>query len=272
MLSEDVTRYVDLHRAVGFKFHTQQGLLRNFAAFAEASGDEVVRVDRVLDWAVLAPSPCQRRNRLNTVRRFALAMRAEDTRYEVPAADALGRGWFERCAPHIYTSDEIGRLLQALSQLSSARSIKPLTYATLFGLLAATGMRISEALALRIADITDDGLIIRHTKFKKSRLLPLHDTTQQALDAYLSARLRYSRPDDSLFVNNAGGAVSYNTVAATFRRLARTIGLRGGPGLPGPRIHDLRHNAEFRIIPSLGWFDAGLLASTGRHIGIIRGS
>ena len=102
MLSQDLTRYVDLHRSLGFKFRTQHSLLRNFVAFAEAQGDEFVRVDRVLDWAARAPSPPQRRNRLLTVRRFALAMQAEDSRHEVPAADALGHGTFDRrTAPYL---------------------------------------------------------------------------------------------------------------------------------------------------------------------------
>ncbi|MDH3662123.1 MAG: tyrosine-type recombinase/integrase [Alphaproteobacteria bacterium] len=241
MLSEDVTRYVDLHRALGFKFRIQEGLLQNFVAFAEAYGDDVVLAHRVLEWAAQAPSPPQRRNRLHNVRRFALAMQAEDPRYEVPAADALGRGWFQRCTPYIYAPDEIIRLMQAASQLAPAGSIRPLTYTTLFGLLAATGMRISEALALRLEDLTDDGLVVRETKFQKSRLLPLHETTTWALHAYLSARLRVGTDDRALFVGNNGSAISYDTAAATFLRLARAIGLRDAPGKPGPRIHDMRH-------------------------------
>lgn len=248
MLSHDVARYVDLHRAVGFKFRAQEALLKNFVAFAEACGDEVVRVDRVLDWAARAPSPPQRRNRLHTVRRFALAMQAEDSRYQVPAGDALGRGWFERRTPHIYTADQIARLIHAASRLSPVGSIRPLMYATLFGLLAATGMRISEALALRFEDLTDDGLMVRQTKFQKSRLLPLHETTRKALDAYLSVRMRLGREHTALFVTNDGNPVSYNTVGAVFRALARAIGLRDGPGIPGPRIHDLRHTFAVRSL------------------------
>jgi integrase len=248
MLSQDLTRYVDLHRSLGFKFRIQHSLLRNFVAFAEAQGDELVRVDRVLAWAAQAPSPPQRRNRLLTVRRFALAMQAEDARHEVPAADALGHGRFERRMPQIYRPDEIARLMQAAAQLQPAGSIRPLMYSTLFGLLAATGMRISEALALRLEDITADGLIIRQTKFQKSRLLPLHETTRRALDKYLSARARLGTLDGALLVSTTGKALSYNTVMAVFLRLARSIGLRGGPGRPGPRIHDLRHTFAVRSL------------------------
>ena len=248
MLSQDLTRYVDLHRSLGFKFRIQHSLLSNFVAFAEAQGDELVRVDRALAWAAQAPSPPQRRNRLLTLRRFALAIQAEDARHEVPAADALGRRRFERRTPHIYRPGEIARLMQAAARLRPARSIRPLMYSTLFGLLAATGMRISEALALRLEDITADGLIIRQTKFQKSRLLPLHETTQRALDEYLSARLRLGTGDGALLVSTTGKSPCYNTVMAVFLRLARSIGLRGEPGQPGPRIHDLRHTFAVRSL------------------------
>ena len=248
MLSQDLTRYVDLHRSLGFRFRIQHSLLRNFVTFAEAHGDEFIRVDRVLDWAARAPSPPQRRNRLLTVRRFALALQAEDARHEAPAAGALGHGRFERRTPHIYRPGEVAALMHAAAQLQPADSIRPLMYATLFGLLAATGMRISEALALRLEDVTTDGLIIRQTKFQKSRLLPLHETTRRALDEYLSARKRLGTLDGALLVSITGKAPSYNTVVAVFLRLARSIGLRGKPGRPGPHIHDLRHTFAVRSL------------------------
>ena len=235
MLNQDLTRYVDLHRSVGFKFRTQHSLLRNFVSFAEANGDEFVHVGRVLDWAACAPSPPQRCNRLRMVRRFAQVMQAEDPRHEVPSADALGQEPFKRRIAHIYQPNEIAQLMRAAAQLPPIGSIRPLMYSTLFGLLAVTGMRISEALALRLEDVTADGLIVRQTKFQKSRLLPLHDTTQRALEKYLSVRLRLGTLDHALFVSTSGKAPAYDTVAATFRRLARSIGLRGGPGHPGPR-------------------------------------
>jgi integrase len=249
MLSQDLTRYVDLHRSLGFRFRIQHSLLRNFVTFAEAHEDEFIRVDRVLDWAARAPSPPQRRNRLLRVRRFALAMQAEDARHEVPAAGALGHGRFERRTPHIYRPGEIAGLMQAAAQLQPAGSIRPLMYSTLFGLLATTGMRISEALALQLEDVTTDGLVIRQTKFQKSRLLPLHETTRRALDEYLSARMRLGGiPDGALLVSITGKAPSYNTVVAVLLRLARSIGLRGKPGRPGPRIHDLRHTFAVRSL------------------------
>jgi integrase len=248
MLSEALTRYVDLHRSLGFKFRTQFSLLRNFVAFAEAEGDTFVQVARVLGWAARAPSPPQRRNRLLTVRRFALALRAEDPRHDVPAADALGRGLFERRIPHIYAPADIVRLMNAATQLKPSGSIRPLMYSTLIGLLAATGMRIAEALALRLDDLTEDGLVIRETKFHKSRLLPLHETTRRALDAYLSIRSRLGALDDALFVSTTGGGPAYSTVVTVFLQLARSSGLRGRVGQRGPRIHDLRHTFAVRSL------------------------
>lgn len=248
MLSADMMRYVELHRTAGFKFRTQHGMLARFVIFAEQHGDEFVRVDRALEWAARAPSAAQRCKLLLEVRRFALAMRPEDSRYEVPAADALGRASHRRRIVHIYTPDEISRLVQAATQLGPTGSIRPWMYATLFGLLAATGLRISEALALQLKDVTADGLIIRQTKFKKSRLVPLHETTQRALDIYITVRAAVGTLDGSLFVSVCGRALAHTTVDAVFLELARSIGLRGAPGQRGPRIHDLRHTFAVRAL------------------------
>lgn len=248
MLNDDLARYVALHEVLGFSFRTQRILLRMFVAYAERHGDALVKSDRVIAWAIGAPSPEQRRNRLHTVRRFAIAMHAEDSRHEAPAADALGRGLFRRTQPYIYSTEEIGRLMEAAASLGPAGTLRPLTYITLFGLTAATGMRISEVLALRLGDVTDDGLIINKTKFKKSRLVPLHPTTRAAVDRYLSARLAILSDTDALFISNAGTPPCYDTVSALFRQISRKIGLRGEPGQAGPRIHDLRHTFAVRSL------------------------
>jgi integrase len=270
MLSTDVMRYVELHRAVGFRFHTQHQLLSSFAAFADAHGDEFVRIKRALDWASRSSSPPQRRNRLLEVRRFALAMRPEDARHEVPAADALGRASYRRRIAHIYTPDEIIRLTRATAKLGPTGSIRPLMYATLFGLLAATGMRISEVLAMKLEDVTADGLIVRQTKFHKSRLVPLHPTTQQALDAYINVRGQLGVLDGSLFVSLLGKRLAYVTVDAIFLRLARSIGLRGEPGQRGARMHDLRHTFAVRSLEQCGHDDntvARHLAALSTYLG-----
>jgi integrase len=262
MLSADMKRYVELHRAVGFKFHTQRQLLSSFAAFADAHGDEFVRIERALDWASRSSSPPQRRRRLLEVRRFALAMRPEDARYEVPAADALGRACYRRRIAHIYTPDEITRLTRATAELGPTGSFRPLMYATLFGLLAATGLRISEALAMRLEDVTEDGLIIRQTKFHKSRLVPVHSTTKRALDIYRNVRKQLTTLDDALFVSLWGKGLAYVTVDAVFLRLARSIGLRGEPGQRGARMHDLRHTFAVRSLEQCGCDDKAV----ARHL------
>ena len=248
MLNDDITRYIELHRALGFKYHAPDVLLRSFAAFADRRGDEFVRTQTALDWAVLAPSGAQRRNRLLTVRRFASAMQSEDEHHQLPPADAFGRESCRRGIRHIFTPEEITRLLRAAMQLAPKDSIRPATYATLFGLLAATGLRISEALALALDDVTDDGLIIRATKFHKDRLVPLHDTTQNALSRYVKLRARLGAAESSVFVGLRGTALPYSTVVTTFLNLARLVGLRPGPGQPGPRLHDLRHTFAVRSL------------------------
>jgi integrase len=255
-------RYVALHQAGGFKFSNPRVLLRSYVAFAEAQGDEYVKVDRALEWAVRAPSAPQRRCRLDTVRQFALEMRVEGGRHEVPPRDAFGRGGFKRRPPHIYTSDEIRRLVDAALALNPASSIRPLMYATLFGLLASTGLRISEALNLRLEDITTDGLLINETKFRKSRLVPVHGSTRQAIDRYLSARTKLGSLDGHAFVTTTGRGPSYATVHDTFRILAKTIGLGGQPERRHPRIHDLRHTFAVRSLEAC----APDRVSVSRHI------
>lgn len=249
MLSDDCTRYVELRRAMGFKFRLQSCLLRNFVAFAEARGDAYVRTKTVLAWAAEAPSATQRRERLLVVRRFAHQMQAEDERYEVPPAQVFGRPKRTRRVPYIYTPEEIRGLLNAAAELTPKDSIRPATYVNLFALIASTGLRISEALALQLDDITPAGLIIRHTKFRKSRLVPLHTTAERGIERYLALRRRVGGgADRSVFVSLWGSGLSYSTVYPVFLNLMRSIGLRGSPGSPGPCIHDLRHTFAVRAL------------------------
>jgi integrase len=248
MLNRDLARYVDQQRSLGFKFRVQEILLRGYVAFAEELGDRHIKSTRVLEWAARAPSPEQRRNRLLTVRRFALAMRAENARHQVPAADAFGHAVAKRRSPYIYSADEITRLLRAAGALQPEGLFRPSMYATLVGLLAATGMRIAEALTLQIDDVITDGLVVRETKFQKSRLLPLHATARLALDRYLVARQRLAATDRALFVSVAGRPLSYNTVRGVFLQLLDRTNLRGAHSGRDPRIHDLRHTFAVRSL------------------------
>lgn len=248
MLNQDIRRYVELHRSMGFKFRIQGLLLRNFVAFAENHGDRFIQTSRAIEWAGRAPSAPQRYNRLATVRRCARALHAEEAQHEVPPDDVFGRQWYKRNPPYLYTPLQITQLIEGARQLNPKRSIRPLTYAALFGLLAATGLRISEALALTVDDLTPDGLLVRATKFKKDRLVPLHASTRAALDRYLAARKKMGTVDRTLFVSPAGTGVKYPTVITVFLSLARRLGLRAAPGQHGPRLHDLRHTFAVRSL------------------------
>ena len=248
MLNQDLAKYVDRKRSLGFKFRSQHSLLRGFVAFAERGGDRHIKSARVLAWAAEAPSPEHRRNRLLTVRRFALAMHAETVRHQIPSRDALGRGNVKRRPPYIYTPDEIVRLLRAAAALKQTGSIRPIMYTTLLGLIAATGMRIAEALALQLDDVTADGLVIRETKFQKTRLLPLHATVRQSVDRYLVARREVVAADRALFISANGQSLPYNSVRYVFLHLLDRTDLRGVNAGRDPRIHDLRHTFAVRSL------------------------
>lgn len=248
MLSEHVNRYVELHRAMGFKYRIQACLLRHFVRFAESRGDCFVRTASVLAWASEAPSASQRRSRLLVVRRFARHMQAEDDRHEVPPADVFGKPIRKHRMPYIYTPDDIRRLLHAAAQLTPRGSHRPTTYVTMFALLASTGLRICEALALQLEDVTPAGLLINNTKFRKSRLVPLHATVQDGLERYMTLRKQIGGDDRSLFVSMWRTGLAYSTVVAVFLELMRSIDLRGGPGTPGPCIHDFRHTFAVRAL------------------------
>jgi len=261
MLSKDLERYVDRMRTLGYKFHTQSVHLRSYVRFAEEHGDRYIKTARVLVWAAAAPSLETRRVRLMKVRRFALAMHAENARHQVPPADALGHARVKRRSPYIYTPDEIARLLRAARTLEPAETLRPLMYTTLIGLLAATGMRIAEALALRLDDLTADGIVVRETKFHKSRLLPLHATAQQALDRYLRARRKVST-SAALFVTRSGLPLPYRSARWVFLDLLDRSGLRGANAGCDPRLHDLRHTFAVRSLEQCG-HDRN---AVGRHI------
>ena len=248
MLSQDVERYIDLQRTLGYKFGDQSSSLRLFAAYAMSHGDEFVRVERVLTWAAVQTASAPRRCTLVArVRRFALAMHAENQRHEVPPQACVGRAKTVRPSPHIYTADEIGRILQTAGQMPAKGFIAPATLTTLLGLLASTGLRISEALSLECSDAGDEGLLIRKSKHGKSRLIPLHETTQAALDRYLSERARRPVFTKAVFVSSNGQSLMYPTVRETFLRLMVRAGLRKSTG-SGPRIHDLRHTFAVRSL------------------------
>lgn len=247
MLSSIVEHHIALHHATGYLFRKQSILLRDYARFAEAKGEDVVRATTALEWAGRGPSAGTRHGRLEVVRRFARLMHAEDPRHEVPPAGVFGKQ-APRRTPYIYTPKDIRALLKAAGALGPRSSLRPKMYVTMLGLIAATGLRISEAIRLRLDDVTTAGLVIRQTKFRKSRIVPLHPTTRRTLDSYLAARARFASTDDAVFLSERGTGLRYPTVISTFLTLVRCIGIHPGPGQRGPRIHDLRHTFAVRSL------------------------
>jgi integrase len=262
MLSESVNRHIELYRSMGFKYKVQAYMLHSFADFAQGRSEEFIQTESVLEWAASAPSVRQRHDRLLTIRRLACALNAEDNRHQVPPTDVFGRVRRSRRTRHIFTQDEIGRLLQAASQLTPTGSIRPITYTALLSLIACTGLRVSEALKLAISDLTEDGLLIRATKFQKSRLVPLHESARRGLQRYVAARNRLVTTTPALFISERGAGLPYSTVNATYLHLARSAGLRGGPGRGGCRIQDLRHTFAVRSLEQC----AGDRKAVARHM------
>lgn len=247
MLMEAVDTYLAIRRAAGFALLPIEGYLRAFARFATARGDIYVVAQTAIDWATLAPSEAQRHHRLHTVIRFARFMAAEDPRHVIPPADVF-RGRRPRPMPYILSEEEIGLLVEHARRLPPSDSLRPHTYSTLFGLLAVTGMRVAEARALHLTDVTDDGLLIRQSKFKKSRLLPLHATTRAALTTYLVQRQRWAGTDPHLFVSRRHGPLSPTVVTQTFHQVLAAAGIPHDHGRRRPRLIDLRHTFAVRAL------------------------
>jgi len=242
-----IDTYLAVRRAAGFQLHMSEVLLRHFAKFATTYGDTHVNASRAITWAGQAPSPHQRCRRLDIVRIFARHVRAEDPRHEIPPDHVFPRHR-PPFLPFVFTADQTRQLLVAASELLPAGSLRPWTYCTLLSLLAVSGLRISEALALRLGDITSDGLAIRETKFRKSRLVPLHPSSDAALQQYVSRRSKAAGACDHVFISLRARPLNYQTVNAVFLALVRRLGLHPGPGHRGPRLHDLRHSFAVRAL------------------------
>ena len=250
MMNAQIERYIALHRSFGRKFEVQERLLRLFAAYAHGFGDRHVTVERLYDWCRSASSQNVARDRFDHLRRFCLYAHAEDRQHQVPPAGVFGRGKRRRPTPHIIEPEQVQAIMQAALDLPPKGKISAHTYHYLFGLLATTGLRLSEALALQREDFTADGLIIRNGKFGKQRLLPIQPSTRKALEAYLAVRRKLGAHGNDLFVHIRGHAPSTTRAYIMFVRLARELGFRGPPGDPGMRVHDLRHTFAVRSLES----------------------
>ena len=244
MLSQAASDYLTFRRGLGFKLVDTGELLTSFVAFAAEHGDQVIRATTALEWAARGPSVYRRHRRLRTLDLFAEYLRAEDTRHErIPMEHFPPSIRPRRYPPRIFSVEEIERVLSLTARLRPDTSIRPLTYRTLIGLLFSTGMRISEALNLRLTDIQSNSLIIRQTKFGKSRCLPLHQSTVDALEHYLTQRNDWACDTDRLFLSwPHRRPLSHDAVLVTFQTLCAQAGISGAGARRKPRLHDLRHS------------------------------
>lgn len=252
--------YLSVRRALGFKLERDAFTLRSFIRFAEEERVSVITTNLAMRWATLPKDgdPSWWARRLETLRCFAQYRAAMDPRTEVPPPQLLPYR-FRRKQPYIYSDDEITRLVEAAKRLPSPKGLRAASYCTLFGLLAVTGMRMSEPITLdrQDVDLEQGVLTVRQAKFGKSRLIPLHPSTRRALCNY--ARLRdqtYPCPTtSSFFLSDHGARLTQWAVRWTFVRLSRQIGLRGPTDTHGPRLHDLRHG--FAVRTMLVWYRTG---------------
>ena len=262
-LTELASDYVEFRKALGYVYDTQARFLKDFATHAEACGDRFVRCSTVFDWLSKTPSPQMRRRKLICICDFASVLHAADERHEVPDRNALGKSTSRRPTPCLLSLAEIRQIMDAALELPPVGSITPLTFHYILGLIAATGLRRSEATSLLLQDLTADGLLIRNAKFGKCRLVPLKSCVHQAMDDYLQERRRLGGSDEHLFVLSTGRHIPPRYLTTVFIKLARQCGLRAGPGEPGTRLHDLRHAFATR---SLENFLSADRQNVGRHM------
>lgn len=250
--------YLALRRALGFKLIRAARLLPDFVADLEHHHAPTLTTALALAWAQQPPAgpPAWWAQRLSLVRGFARYLQAFDARTEVPPP-SLVCAHRPRAIPYLYSDRDLARLLAAARQLHPR--LRAATYSTLIGLLATTGMRVGEAIRLDRQDVAwaPRLLVVRDSKFGKSRELALHDTTIAALRAYATLRDRRLRAQSpSFFLSTAGTRLIYQNVHRTFFGLVRRAGLTPRAAGGRPRPHDLRHTFAVRTL--LGWYQAGL--------------
>lgn len=261
-LGEALNEYLAIRRALGFELREVAGCLRNFVTFLETNSATHITTELALRWATRpgASQPSTWAWRLGMVRRFAAWLRAAEPRTEIPPAGLLPYR-YQRKKPHIFSDEEIEQILGLAAQLPSEKGLRAHTYATLFGLLAVSGMRVNEAVKLDSLDV-DLGhgiLTVRRTKFGKSRHVPVHPSTVAALKQYADTRDRIiAKPVQAFFVSERGTRITDCMARYTFARLSQQLGLRSaakGHGR-GPRLHDMRHRFAARTL--IHWYRSGL--------------
>jgi len=262
-ISDALAQYIVVRRALGTEYREPAMTLGHFVEFLEREGAEFITTELALRWAC-QPENVQRATwarRLCMVRRFASWLSAFDPRTQVPPKRILNAR-HRRNKPYIFTDQEIERLMAEAARLSSSTGLRALTYVTLIGLLAATGLRPGEALALDMPDVDlENGILaIRETKFGKSRFVPVTDSTRAALARYAQQRLELCERTDGFLVSERCTRLGPHAARRTFAKVSRTIGLRpavvGRRIGRGPRLQDMRHTFATRRL--IEWYRAGL--------------
>ncbi len=259
-LSKELDRYLTIRRSLGYDLGTTERILRRFITFAEQEDAEYISSALFLRWQEAFGHANRQTwaNRLRTVRLFAQWLHGIDEKHEVPP-QALIPGRYRRTHPYIYSDEEILRIVETAATLPSINGIRPLTCSTLFGLIAVTGLRISEALSLDVADVDLEAgvLTLRHGKLGKERLLPVSDSTTMRLVAYAKERDRLlGAIPEPFFVSDHGERLTDCGARYNFAAVCQTIGLRPAEKFNrhghGPRIHDLRHTFAVRTL--INWY------------------
>jgi len=259
--SHAIEDYLALRRSLGFKLRDAGICLAKFAAFLQTRGAAHITVQLALEWAQQSQSaqPSTWAQRLSYVRGFARHHLASDPQTEVPPPGLLP---FRPCRarPYLYSDQEIVRLLECALELPSSGGLRAGTYHCLLGLLSVAGLRIGEAIRLTLEDVNlqEGVLTVRGTKFGKSRLVPIHPSTQQVLAQYQARRERFlagRSASSSFFITSRGNRLDIGDIHRTFYKLSRRIGLRAATASHGPRLHDFRH--RFAVQTLLRWYRSG---------------
>lgn len=261
---ETLEQYLSLRRGLGSDLRAAEARLRRFVEFLEREGASVLTADLALRWATASAGATAATwaQRLGDARRFAAWLSAAEPRTEVPPREFLPDR-YRRRPPYIYRDDEVERIVRRAARLASPAGLRGHTYATLFGLLAATGLRVCEALALDRddVDLRAGVLAVRHAKFGKKRFVPLHDSAGRALQRYARLRDRLlPRPASPAFLlSERGLRVTQWSARYNFALVSRAVGLRpparGYRHGRGPRLHDMRHRLAARTL--VRWYREG---------------
>jgi len=270
-IRDALMQYIAVRRALGTQLREPAVTLGHFVEFLEREGAEFITINLAIRWAQ-EPQHVQRATwarRLTMVRRFAAWLSVFDPRTEIPPNRILNAR-HRRNKPYIFTDQEIERLMAEAARLPSPKGLRALTQVTLIGLLAATSLRPGEALALNLRDVDlQSGILaIRHTKFGKSRFVPIEESTCAALAHYMKRRNEVCAccPADGFLISERGTRLGACAVRRTFAKISRAIGLRataeGRRIGRGPRLQDMRHTFATRKL--IEWYRDGL--DVGREL------